>query len=74
MMSLIRFSTTTIGGHANDALNVITGVILGGTSLYGGAGTILGTVIGLFIPACCRTASSSRACSRSGSRWRPASS
>ncbi len=51
MMSLIRFSTTTIGGHNDDALNVITGVILGGTSLYGGAGTILGTVIGLFIPA-----------------------
>ena len=51
MMSLIRFSTTTIGGHTDDALNVITGVILGGTSLYGGAGTILGTVIGLFIPA-----------------------
>lgn len=51
MMSLIRFSTTTIGGHGDDALNVITGVILGGTSLYGGAGTILGTVIGLFVPA-----------------------
>ena len=51
MMSLIRFSTTTIGGHGDDALNVITGVILGGTSLYGGAGTILGTVVGLFVPA-----------------------
>lgn len=51
MMSLVRFSTTTIGGHNDDALNVITGVILGGTSLYGGAGTILGTVIGIFIPA-----------------------
>jgi len=51
MMSLVRFSTTTIGGHGQDALEVITGVILGGTSLYGGAGTILGTVIGIFIPA-----------------------
>ena len=51
MMSLVRFSTTTIGGHSQDALEVITGVILGGTSLYGGAGTILGTVIGIFIPA-----------------------
>lgn len=51
MMSLIRFSTTTIGGHTQDALIVITGVILGGTSLYGGAGTVLGTVIGIFIPA-----------------------
>jgi ribose transport system permease protein len=50
MMSLIRFSTTTIGGHSQDALTVITGVILGGTSLYGGYGVILGTVIGIFIP------------------------
>lgn len=50
MMSLVRFSTTTIGGHAQDALTVITGVILGGTSLYGGYGAVLGTVIGIFIP------------------------
>lgn len=51
MMSLTRFATTTIGGHSQDALTVITGVVLGGTSLYGGIGTILGTVIGIFIPA-----------------------
>ena len=50
MMSLVRFSTTTIGGHSQDALTVITGVILGGTSLYGGYGVILGTVIGISIP------------------------
>jgi ribose transport system permease protein len=51
MLSLTRFATTTIGGHATDALQVITGVVLGGTSLFGGIGTILGTVIGMFIPA-----------------------
>ena len=50
MMSLVRFSTTTIGGHSQDPLTVITGVILGGTSLYGGIGSVLGTVIGIFIP------------------------
>jgi ribose transport system permease protein len=50
MMSLVRFSTTTVGGHSQDALTVITGVILGGTSLYGGYGVVLGTVIGIFIP------------------------
>lgn len=50
MMSLVRFSTTTIGGHAQDPLTVITGVILGGTSLYGGIGSVLGTIIGTFIP------------------------
>lgn len=51
MMSLTRFATTTIAGHSQDSLSVITGVVLGGTSLFGGAGTIIGTVIGIFIPA-----------------------
>jgi ribose transport system permease protein len=51
MLSLTRFATTTIGGHATDALQVITGVVLGGTSLFGGVGTVIGTVIGMFIPA-----------------------
>jgi len=51
MLSLTRFATTTIAGHASDALQVITGVVLGGTSLFGGIGTIVGTVIGMFIPA-----------------------
>ena len=30
---------------------MIAGVVIGGTSLFGGVGTILGTVVGLFIPA-----------------------
>lgn len=51
MMSLARFATTTIGGHSQDSLVVITGVVLGGTSLFGGAGAMIGTVIGIFIPA-----------------------
>lgn len=51
MLSLTRFATTTISSHATDALQVITGVVLGGTSLFGGVGTVLGTVIGMFIPA-----------------------
>lgn len=51
MMSLTRFSTTTISGHATDALQVITGVVLGGTSIFGGVGTVLGTSIGVLIPA-----------------------
>ncbi|MDQ6878937.1 MAG: ABC transporter permease [Candidatus Dormibacteraeota bacterium] len=49
-LSLARFATTTIAGHSTDVLQVITGVVLGGTSLYGGVGTVLGTVIGIFIP------------------------
>jgi ribose transport system permease protein len=50
-LSLARFSTTTIGGHATDNLSAIAGTVLGGTSLFGGVGTMAGTVIGMFIPA-----------------------
>ena len=42
-LSLIRYGTTTVGGHGTDSLAVITDVVLGGTSLFGGIG-------GLFIP------------------------
>jgi ribose transport system permease protein len=49
-MNLARFSTTTIGGHATDNLSAIAGTVLGGTSLFGGIGTVAGTVIGMFIP------------------------
>jgi ribose transport system permease protein len=51
VMSLAFFHTTTIAGHATDNLNVITAVVMGGTSLFGGRGSVLGTVIGVFIPA-----------------------
>ena len=51
MLSLGRFSTTTLEGHSNDPLEAITAVVLGGTSLTGGRGTVIGTVIGVFIPA-----------------------
>jgi ribose transport system permease protein len=50
-MNLARFGTTTIGGHATDNLNAIAAVVIGGTSLFGGIGSILGTVFGVFIPA-----------------------
>ncbi|MCX5494013.1 ABC transporter permease [Kaistia dalseonensis] len=50
IMSLARYGTTTIAGHAMDNLATISAVILGGTSLFGGTGSIIGTVIGVFIP------------------------
>jgi ribose transport system permease protein len=50
-LSLARFSTTTIGGHDTDNLQAIAAVVIGGTSLFGGIGTILGSVFGVFIPA-----------------------
>ncbi|MCW2640769.1 MAG: rbsC2 [Dactylosporangium sp.] len=50
LLNLGFFQSTTIGGQSNTPLNVIAGVAIGGTSLFGGVGSIFGTVIGLFIP------------------------
>lgn len=50
MMSLVRYTATTVGGHGTDSLAVVTGVALGGVSLFGGIGLMIGTVIGMFIP------------------------
>jgi ribose transport system permease protein len=49
-ISLARYSSTTINGHSNDALAAIAGVVLGGTSLFGGSAKVVGTVIGVLIP------------------------
>jgi len=51
VMWLASYGTTSIAGHSTDNLKVITAVVLGGTSLFGGRGSVLGTVIGVFIPA-----------------------
>jgi ribose transport system permease protein len=51
VLSLAQFSTTAIAGQSQTNLNVIAAVVIGGTSLFGGVGTIFGTVVGLFIPA-----------------------
>src|SRR6201996_31321 len=50
IMNLAYFNTTTISGHPLDNLTVITAVVLGGASLFGGRGSVLGTLIGVFIP------------------------
>lgn len=50
-LGVARFSTTNIGGHQTDALDAITAVALGGGSLFGGVGTALGSLIGVFIPS-----------------------
>jgi ribose transport system permease protein len=50
IMNLAYFSNTDISGHPLDNLVVITAVVLGGASLFGGRGSILGTLIGVFIP------------------------
>ena len=48
---ILAFATTTLGGHSTDNLQAIAAVVIGGTSLFGGVGTMLGTVFGVFIPA-----------------------
>ena len=50
-----QFGTTTIAGQSLTNLNVIAAVVIGGTSIFGGDGSIFGTVIGLFIPAVLQT-------------------
>ena len=49
-LSLAHFTTTTISGHLEDNLTAISAVVIGGTSLFGGVGTMVGTVVGVFIP------------------------
>ncbi len=49
-LSLAHFTTTTLASHNDDNLTVITAVILGGTSLFGGVGSMFGTVVGVLIP------------------------
>jgi ribose transport system permease protein len=50
IISLAFYGTTTLAGHPTDNLTVITAVVLGGASLFGGRGSMFGTVIGVFIP------------------------
>jgi ribose transport system permease protein len=50
VLSLAYFDTTTISGHTTDNLTAIAAVVIGGTSLFGGRGTMFGTVVGVFIP------------------------
>lgn len=47
ILSLASFDSTTIAGHAFDNLEVITAVALGGASLFGGRGSMVGSFIGL---------------------------
>ncbi|WP_260425099.1 ATP-binding cassette domain-containing protein [Arachnia propionica] len=54
LLNLAFYRSTTIAGHSLTNLDVIAGVVIGGTSLFGGFGTVFGTVIGLLIPATLR--------------------
>jgi Ribose/xylose/arabinose/galactoside ABC-type transport systems, permease components len=54
IMDVARFDTASIFAHTQDNLTAITAAVIGGTSLFGGRGRMLGTVIGAFIPATLR--------------------
>lgn len=47
---LAKFAITGVSAHGTTNLQAIAAAVIGGTSLFGGIGTILGTVIGVFIP------------------------
>ena len=50
-LALARFGTTSINGHLNDNLQAITAVAIGGTSLFGGVASVLGSTVGILIPS-----------------------
>jgi ribose transport system permease protein len=54
VIDLARFNTASVGAHTLDNLAAISAVVIGGTSLFGGIGTIVGSVVGTFIPAVLR--------------------
>jgi ribose transport system permease protein len=54
VMDLLRFGTASVGSHQADNLAAISATVIGGTSLFGGIGTIGGSVIGAFIPTVLR--------------------
>ena len=49
LMMSSRFGMAQYNMNTGDELAVITAVVLGGTDIFGGRGTILGTVLALFV-------------------------
>jgi ribose transport system permease protein len=50
VLDLAIFTNTTSISHQTDNLGAIGAVVIGGTSLFGGVGTVLGSAVGAFIP------------------------
>jgi ribose transport system permease protein len=50
VLDLAIFTNTTSISHQTDNLSAIAAVVIGGTSLFGGVGTVLGSAVGAFIP------------------------
>jgi ribose transport system permease protein len=50
ILDLAIYSNISSASHQTDNLNSIGAVVIGGTSLFGGVGTVLGSAVGAFIP------------------------
>jgi len=50
VVDLAIFTNTTAVAHQTDNLSAISAVVIGGTSVFGGVGTILLSAVGAFIP------------------------
>ncbi|MCI8525151.1 MAG: ABC transporter permease [Oscillospiraceae bacterium] len=55
IMYAAAYTTITPGTGNGQEMNGITGVVIGGTSMSGGSGTMVGTLIGVFIMAVLKT-------------------
>lgn len=50
LLDMARFTAVSTSSHQGDALTALAAVIIGGASLFGGRGTIFGTVLGSLVP------------------------
>jgi ribose transport system permease protein len=50
ILDLAIYTNTSAVSHRGDNLNAISAVVLGGTSLFGGVGSILMSAVGAFVP------------------------
>jgi ribose transport system permease protein len=49
LMVMSRFASASPLAGANDNLSAIAAVVIGGASLFGGRGTVLGSIVGTFV-------------------------
>ncbi|HEX4678293.1 MAG TPA: ABC transporter permease [Gaiellaceae bacterium] len=50
ILDLAIYTNISSASHQTDNLNAIGAVVIGGTSLFGGVGTVIGSAVGAFIP------------------------
>ena len=55
LLDLSRFATTNVAGHTNDALAAVAGAVIGGTSLFGGRASVMGSVFGALLAVILQT-------------------